>query len=291
MNRIKKLVYLGGVYSIGNLLEKGITFFFIPIYTTYLGTADYGIIGLMWVTVGLCGKLFYPPINQGFLRHYYAPEFKSKQGLLLFNSLFFLAVQALIFAVVFFWLSNSIAGNILKNEDLIFIVQVYAFILFFLPLSDFLFTFLKQKEKAKFVVYVSWIHSLFYAGTVLSGLIIFDLGVMALIYGTLVGIIFRVCCILPTFWRESEHKISFSVLSKPLKYGYPRIVSGCSNLLIQSGDRSQDCVRQTVSFVDWHAMRHTIASVHHDSCFCLVLGYEVNKWRGLVAKNYVQHRE
>lgn len=261
MKNFKKIAYLSGIYSIGNFLEKGIAFFFIPIYTTYLGTADYGIIGLMWVTVGLCTKLFYPPINQGFVRHYHAPEFKNKQGLLLFNSLLFLAVQAFVFAVLFFWLSSIIAGLILKNDDLVFIVQVYAFILFFLPLSDFLFTFLKQKEKAKFVVLVSLIHSLLYAGTVLSSLIILDLGVMALIYGTLVGVVFKVCCFLPIFWKESEHKFSFSVLSQPLKYGYPRIVSGCSNLLIQSGDRYVLLIFTTLSSVGLYNFGYQLAGV------------------------------
>ncbi|GJL78478.1 MAG: hypothetical protein NPINA01_14670 [Nitrospinaceae bacterium] len=261
MKRIKRLVYLGGLYSIGSLLEKGMSFFFIPIYTTYLATADYGIIGLMWVTVGICGKLFYPPINQGFIRHYFAPEFKDKQGLLLFNSLFFLTLQSLFFSLVFFGFSKTLASLILNNEELIFIVQVYAVILFFHPLSEFLLTLLKQIEKAKLTVLISWAHSLIYAGTVLSGLIIFDLGVMALVYGTLVGVVFKACCIFPTFWRESEHRVSFSVLVQPLKYGYPRIISGCSNLLIQSGDRYVLMMFSTLSSVGLYSFGYQIAGI------------------------------
>jgi O-antigen/teichoic acid export membrane protein len=95
MKRIKKLIHLSGIYSLGNLVEKGTSFFLIPIYTTYLGTADYGIIGILAVTTGLITKLFFPPVNQGFVRHYYAPEFKNKQGLLLFNCLLFLAFGVL----------------------------------------------------------------------------------------------------------------------------------------------------------------------------------------------------
>jgi len=261
MKRIKKLIYLSGIYSLGSLMDKGITFFFIPIYTTYLGTADYGIIGLMSVTVGLSQKLFYPPVNQGFVRHYYAPEFKGKQGLLLFNSLFFLAFQAFFFALIFFFLSKTIASLVLENEELILIVKIYAFILFFHPLSDFLLTFLRQSEKAKLTILISWAHSLFYAAVVLSGLIFFNLGVMALIYGTLLGFIFKVCCILPTFWRESEHKISFSVLSQPLKYGYPRIISGCSNVLIESGDRYVILIFATLSSVGLYSFGYQIASM------------------------------
>ena len=261
IKKVKKLVYLGGLYSIGSIFEKGLSFFFIPIYTTYLGTLDYGIIGLMTVTVLLSQKLFYPPVNQGFVRHYYAPEYKDRQGLLLFNCLLFLALQALAFALIFFFLSKTIASHVLENEELILIVQIYAVILFFHPLSDFLLNFLRQIEKAKLTIMISWAHSLVFAAVVLSGLIVFNMGVMALIYGTLVGFIFKVCCIFPTFWKASEHKISFSVLAQPLKYGYPRIISGCSNLLIESGDRYVILIFSTLSSVGLYNFGYQIAGI------------------------------
>ncbi len=261
MKRIKKIVYLSGIYSIGNFLEKGMAFFFIPIYTTYLGTADYGIIGLMWVTVGLCNGLFYPAVYQGFIRYFHSVEMKNKQGLLLFNSVLILVVQAFLISIIFFWFSKFIAFGILKNDELINIVQVYGYILFLLPISEILFTFLKQREKAKTIVLISLAHSIFYAGIVLSGLIVFELGVMAMIYGLFMGFVFKVCCVLPIFWKESTHKISFSVLSKPLRYGYQRIFAGWSGLLIRSGDRYVILYFMTISSVGLYNFGYQIASV------------------------------
>ena len=236
-------------------------FFFIPIYTTYLGTADYGIIGIMSVTIGLISKLFFPPVNQGFTRHYYAPEFKDKQGLLLFNSLLFLAVQALFFSLLFFWFGGQIASLIFENKELTGIVKLYAVILFFKPLAEFLLSFLNQQEKAKVTVLIAWAHTLIFSGIVLSGLIIFDLGILALIYGVLFGVVFKFCCIFPIFWRESEHKISFSVLSQPLKYGYPRIISGCANVLIESGDRYVILIFSTLASVGLYNFGYQIAAI------------------------------
>ena len=140
---------------------------------------------------------------------------QDKQGLLLFNSVLILLFQGLLFASIFLGLSQTIASSILENKELINIVQVYAGILFLVPLSEILFTYLKQREKAKLIVGISLAHSIFYAGIVLSGLIIYDLGVMAMIYGLLLGYVFKVCCVLPVFWKESIHRISFSVLSQP----------------------------------------------------------------------------
>lgn len=261
MKRLKKIAYLSGIYSIGNFLEKGIAFCFIPIYTTYLGTADYGIIGLMWVTIGLVNGLFYPAVYQGFIRYFHSTEMKGKQGLLLFNCLLLIVIQALFFSVIFFGLSKIIAENVLENKDLILIVQVYAFILFFMPLTEFLFVFLKQREKAKQVVLISLTHSILYAGFVLSGLIVFDLGVMAMIYGLLLGYVFKACCVLPVFWNESTHKISFKVLFHPLQYGYQRIFAGWSGLLIHSGDRYIILIFSTVSSVGLYNFGYQFASI------------------------------
>jgi len=261
MKRLNKIAYLSGIYSIGNFLEKGIAFFFIPIYTTYLGTTDYGIVGLMWVTIGLCNGLFYPAVYQGFIRYFHSVEMKSKQGLLLFNSLLIIIIQALVIAFLFFSLGETIAMNILANEELLVIVQVYAFILFLLPISEFLFTFLKQTERAKTIVVISFAHSILYAGIILSGLIVFDLGVMAMIYGLLLGYFFKVCCVLPIFWKESTPKISFLVLFHPLKYGYQRILAGWSGLLIRSGDRFVILFFFSISSVGLYNFGYQIASI------------------------------
>jgi O-antigen/teichoic acid export membrane protein len=261
MKKIKKLIYLGGIYSLGSLIEKGITFFFIPIYTTYLGTAEYGIIGMMSVTTGLILKFAGAPINQGFKRHFYSPEFKSTQGLLLFNSLILLTIKFFFLSLVFFWLSKTIASLVLKGEDMIFIVKTYALILFFTPIAEFLLNFLKQREKAKSTILISWAHTFIYSGIALSGLIYFELGVMALIYGILFGMIFKVFCIFPIFWRESERRISFSILSQPLKYGYPRIIAGCSSLLMRSGDRYIILIFSTISSVGLYNFGYQIAAI------------------------------
>jgi len=261
IKRVKRIIYLGGIYSLGTLVEKGMAFVFIPIYTTYLGTADYGVIGLMTVTVGLLSKLFFPPVNQGFIRHYYAPEFSDRQGLLLFNSLLFLTAQALVFSLLFFWFSQKIAQLVFAQAELVFIVKVYAFILFFDPISNFLLNYLNQKERARTIIGISWGHSLFYAAVVLAGLIIWDLGVLALIYGTLLGMVFKVICVLPVVFKEAECRVVPSVLVKPLKYGYPRIISGCSNLLIQSGDRYVLMIFSTLSSVGLYNFGYQISAI------------------------------
>ncbi|MCP3678306.1 MAG: oligosaccharide flippase family protein [Deltaproteobacteria bacterium] len=261
MQRIKRLVYLGGIYSIGSSFEAALAFFLIPIYTTYLGTYDYGIVGLMSITVGLVSKLICPPTNSGFLRYYYAPEYKDKKGLLLYNSFLFLGIQSFVLSILFYLFRNIISTAVLENNDLTHIVEIYALILFFKPLSQFFLTFLRQIERAGFFIVISWLRLLITAAVILWGLIYLKIGVLALIYGTLVGVVIDVVCVFPLFLKHSTHKVSFSVLGLPLKYGYPLILSGLSLLLIESGDRYVLRVMSSLSDVGLYSFGYTIAGI------------------------------
>jgi O-antigen/teichoic acid export membrane protein len=261
LKTIKKLVYLSGTYSLGSTFESALAFLFIPIYTAYLGSYEYGIVGLMSVTTALLSKCITPPVTSGFVRHYYAPNYKEKQGILLFNCLIFLLMQSLFLAAIFYSFKSVISVVVLESKDLIYIVELYALILFIQPLSQFLVTFLKHIEKARIYIIISWTAFISSAAVVLTGLIILKIGVLALIYGNLVSVFLTLLLILPVFFKYSKPKISFSIMSQPLKYGYQRILSGFSILLIETGDRYVLRIISTVSYVGLYSFGYTIAGI------------------------------
>jgi len=64
---------------------------------------------------------------------------------------------------------------------------------------------------------------------------------------------------LPILSKYIKFKISPSILKEPLKFGYPLLPSGYSNLLIQSGDRYVLRIFQSVSNVGLYSFGYTIA--------------------------------
>jgi len=237
MGRLKKLIYLSGIYSIGSLFQAAMGFMLIPVYTTYLATSDYGIVALMGITAGIMQKFIVPPVANGFVRYYHSPDYKDRKGLLLFNSFCLLTILAVVIALVFYSLAHIISRLILGDNGLIYVVELYAYIVFIAPLSFLLFTFLRQEQKGMYVVVVSWGMFLASAGVTIFGLVYQKIGVVALIYGSLAGEVLSVVCILPLFWKYSTPAISLSVLRPPLRYGCPLIVQGFSLSLINFGDR------------------------------------------------------
>ena len=261
IDHIKRTVQLGSIYSIGSISQGALFVLLFPIYTSFLSPQDFGIIGLMSITVSLLTRFVSSPINSAFTRFYYAPEYKEKSGILLFN-LFLWALLIITCCAVIFWrISEYLAGVLLQDRNLAHLLKVYALILFLQPLSSLFLCLLRMLEKAKYSVFTSISSLLLSAGLTLYLLIVLKKGVLALIIGNLIGLVVTVIMVLPVFVKRSTFKLSRSILIPPLKYAYPLLLSEYSNLLIQSGDRYVLRIFNSVSMVGLYAFGYQIAGI------------------------------
>ena len=257
----KKIISLGSLYSLGSISQGALFVLLFPIYTSFLSPQDFGIIGLMSITVSLLTRFVSSPINSAFTRFYYAPEYEEKSGILLFN-LFLWALLIITCCAVTFWrISEYLAGIILQDRNLAHLLKIYALILFLQPLSSLFFCLLRMLERAKYFVFTSISSLLLSAGLTLYLLIVLKKGVLSLIVGNLFSLIITVIMILPIFIRRSTFRLSHSTLIPPLKYAYPLLLSEYSNLLIQSGDRYVLRIFNSVSMVGLYAFGYQIAGI------------------------------
>ena len=261
IDHIKRTIQLGSIYSIGSISQGALFVLLFPIYTSFLSPHDFGIIGLMSITVSLLTRFVSSPINSAFTRFYYAPEYKEKSGILLFN-LFLWALLIITCCAVIFWrISEHLAGVLLQDRNLAHLLKIYALILFLQPLSSLFLCLLRMLERAKYFVFTSISSLLLSAGLTLYLLIVLKKGVLSLIVGNLFSLIVTVIMVFPVFIKRSTFKLSRSVLIPPLKYAYPLLLSEYSNLLIQSGDRYVLRFFNSVSMVGIYSFGYQIAGI------------------------------
>ena len=261
IDHIKRTIQLGSIYSIGSISQGALFVLLFPIYTSFLAPHDFGIIGLMSITVSLLTRFVSSPINSAFTRFYYAPEYREKRGILLFN-LFLWALLIITCCTMIFWkISEYLAGLLLQDRNLAYLLKIYALILFLQPFSSLFLCLLRMLERAKYFVFTSILSVLFSAGLTLYLLAILKKGVLSLIVGNLLGLIVTVIMILPVFIKKLTFKLSRSILIPPAKYAYPLLLSEYSNLLIQSGDRYVLRIFNSVSTVGLYAFGYQIAGI------------------------------
>lgn len=66
---LRNLIKEGGLYTIANLLTKGISLLLIPFYTAYFAPADYGIIDILVVFGAFFNAIFSLQVSQGIGRY------------------------------------------------------------------------------------------------------------------------------------------------------------------------------------------------------------------------------
>ena len=261
IDHIKRTIQLGSIYSIGSISQGALFVLLFPIYTSFLSPQDFGIIGLMSITVSVLTRFVSSPLNSAFTRFYYAPEYREKSGILLFNLFLWALLIITCFAVIFWRISEYLAGVLLQDRNLAHLLKIYALILFLQPFSSLFLCLLRMLERAKYFVFTSISSLLLSAGLTLYLLTVLKKGVLALIVGNLLSLIVTIIMVLPVFIKKSTFKLSRSTLIPPLKYAYPLLLSEYSNLLIQSGDRYVLRIFNSVSMVGLYSFGYQIAGI------------------------------
>jgi O-antigen/teichoic acid export membrane protein len=77
LSNTKKVLKNSGIYGIVSILQKAIGFFLLPLYTAYLSTTDYGIIGVVSSIVSFLSLFYMLSLNGAVTRFYY--EYKSDE--------------------------------------------------------------------------------------------------------------------------------------------------------------------------------------------------------------------
>lgn len=257
---ILRIFKLGSVYSIGTLLEQLLSFIFLPLYTFYLTPADYGIVGIMTITIVFIAPFFSAPVYSGFFRNYFLFRDK-KRKVVFFNTMLFIILQGLIIAILFLFFSKFLARMLLSSEDLYKIINIYSFILFGTFVRLPLLNLLKFKKKAKQFVIMNISRLVLSVILLLYLLIIQNAGVYALVYTNLFRVYFDIIFTFPLFLKNITFKFRPKLLVPLMKYGCPLILQTVSFNLMDIGDRYIIKHFSTLSEVGLYSFGYQIAGL------------------------------
>lgn len=257
----KQLISLGSVYSLGSVMQKALSFAFIPIYTTFLTTKDYGIVAMMSVTVGLIGPFIRVPAASGFVRHYYTPGYEEKRKEMFFNCVLYVLIQSALFAILFYCANHFFAKLILNDPKLNHIVKIYAFILLGSPVNELIISLLRIQKKAKLCIFVNLSKLILSAGLIIYLLTIKKMGVLALVYGNLFTTYYGILILSFYVFGNMKFRLNSKLMKPILSYGYPLVLSSLSLYLIEMGDRYVLRIYDSLSTVGLYSFAYRFAGV------------------------------
>ena len=261
-SRLSTTLKLSWIYAVGNLARRGLHVILLPLYTSYLSTADFGALAMLTVTGGVLSMLISTPlVTGGVMRFYYHPDYRDRQGALVFNLALVTVVLSALVAGAWWLLAEPIAGVLLGAGQPASLVRLYSLALLLWPISELLIMFVKLRSRAKFFVVLSLGECLISAGVIVWGLTVADMGLGAVVLGFIVGMAFTALASGPFLLKSCRFAFSASVLAGPMRFGLPLLPTGLSRLAMQLADRYVLRVFKPLGTVGMYSFAYSLSEV------------------------------
>lgn len=228
-------------YTLLGFLPLAFAVLFTPIYLTYLGEEDYGVLNLFLLYSGLITQLYGLGVSSifGFL---YWDVYKDKEEL---NKLVSKTITLLILLSSFFILIGLIVGKpilsiLIKDNDsftfypFFILMLLYSGIMVFYEL--FLYYFRNQGNIKKYALLSISTLVLFTIGSVI-GVIFLDLKAEGAVYGRTLGYGIVIFGFLIYFIKEFKFTIDFKFFKKVILLSFPIFINSIIGAFGYSMDR------------------------------------------------------
>lgn len=257
---MSKLVKSTVIYTLGEFIPKLFSFAFLPIFTTYLSSSDYGILsytGSIMVFLYVFASL---SLNSFLLRKYYEFNTEHERKILIGNvviaitifNLFILGISFLVGPVLiekanikidfYPYFSLSLINNFI---EVFAIVPLVIFRIMEKP-TQYVLLNVGRNVLAYFIVYYLLVH--------------LKWGLLASFYGKLfINILFMIPLIYITY-KNAIFNISIKLIKEGLKFSFPLIPGSIAYLLMSISDRIIMERYITLSLIGIYSIAFTLAS-------------------------------
>lgn len=230
-DRYKKLGKNIGIITIGNFASKILSFFMMPVYTTVLSTADYGISDLISTSISLIYPILTMSVSEGLVRFLLDKDDNKKQ----YVSISFYIW--LISAVIMFFLTPLLGKIVLSGNFMGFFFGLYAMN----SMKSILLQYARGSERIFQYSVSGIIESFIYLSLNIVLLIVVNTGIEGVLTSSLVSLtISNIYLIFSTqIYRELTNfrKIKKKILTNFIKYSLPLMANSISWWLVMSSDK------------------------------------------------------
>ncbi|MDP3684826.1 MAG: oligosaccharide flippase family protein, partial [Ignavibacteria bacterium] len=225
------------VYTIGNILTRGMAIFMLPIYTRLLSPSDYGVIDMILIIGSLINVTIALEINQGFGRYYSETDSIKEQDEYSSTSLWFVLFAYSFFLVFSMLFSNWLNDNLIGSNYPVTIFQIALISIWgngiFLFLQNQLRWYLFSKEYTIVGIVYTFVS---YSITIVL-MLVYKMGAVAVFWGLLSGNV--AAAILSWYYAKGKYKLVFvwEKLQIMLNFSIPLIPASVGTIALLYIDR------------------------------------------------------
>jgi O-antigen/teichoic acid export membrane protein len=232
-----KLLKHGGVYGMGRMLTRGISFLLIPFYTYFLTTADYGLMEILNLTTAVAMILLALGLPSALMRFYYATEDPREQKEVVGTVLLASLVIGLISAGWMFLQAEWLARLLLGGSEHALLVRLAAVGFFFQFSADPGWVYLRARQRSGLYVFLLQLQLLVTIGVNIYLVAVWKMGAAGVFWGTAIAGAVQWALLVWLTVRDTGLRLSAARLREMLPFGAPLVMTWLAAFALNSSDR------------------------------------------------------
>lgn len=234
---LRKTAGYAGIYAIGGLLNRGVSFIMLPIYTRFLTPTDYGVLELLLQTIDVVSIFTGLGLLNGLHKFYYKYD-DEKQKREVVSTLFVLvvacyAVACTIGALASPWISNLVFDSLDKTYfTRLTFLNLFLSFLVFVPMG-----YLQARQLPIVFVTMSCCKLLCQVGLNLLFVVHLEMGVVGVLYSQTIALTLVGGGLSIYTFRRVGFNIARDKARELFLFGYPFVFNGFAAFITTYSDR------------------------------------------------------
>lgn len=250
------------IYGAGILISRAVSFIMLPIYTSYLTPADYGVLELLSMTLDIIAFIAGCGIVSTVFKYYYEYENIEDKNELISTSNGMIFFITLLTAVMGFLLSENLSMIVFRKTDNTIYFQIIFINYFLQSISIVPLMYVRAIQEAKLFISINVIKLILQVSLNIIFLINLRMGVKGILYSVLLSQLLISSYLFIYMIPKVGLRISFSKGKRMIKFGYPFIFTSLSSFVITYSDRYFLNAYGTLATVGIYSLAYKFGFLH-----------------------------
>jgi len=221
------------IYSIGNIAAKLIGIILLPLYTSHISLTDYGVLGIVEVTILILSQVLMLGQSQAYMRFYDSAEYReSREGLLFSASLLLLSM-----GIVLNTGGTALLSIFIHDSQMLFYFRLAFIVIGLRMLTTLFLSVLRSQERSSIFVVSNLLKLTLTLAFNIYFVAFLKLGVTGILYSMVIGDAVLLIILLPVLAKSMKVMFLAAPLKASMLFGLPLVINSMAGMILNMGDR------------------------------------------------------
>ncbi|MFT3929934.1 MAG: oligosaccharide flippase family protein [Spongiibacteraceae bacterium] len=249
------------IYAMGNLSRQIVSFIMLPVYTRFLTPADYGVVGLLTLSLSIIEPFLGARLGDAIPRFFYAEKTTQRQNAVVSTAFIVTFAISLATVLVLFALKSPISNTIFGTDKYSNEVGIFSILFLTQAIEYYGFTYIRIQQKPKLFIALSLAKMVSQITLNLLLIVFWKLGVMGMVVSNVVSSLIISMGLTAYAFKHVGFGFSQTLAKDLFKFSWPLWISGLATLYIYSSNRYLIRIFGSIDQVGLYELAARIAAV------------------------------